>query len=377
MVTKAEKSNGQKLVDKIAGWFGSYLFCSDPDLPLVLAMWGIGSWVFDRFYTWPYLVVTAATKGAGKSRVLELEKVICRNAWLQAEPTPAYVLRKAEKLSGHFTLLWDEAEAAAASDAKSFFSAVVNSGYRRGHMIGRAKGPDDVVEYRAYFPKAFALIGDPTGTIRDRSIIAEMSKGNAPREYAPEIAEGEGAALVNMIQAVLGQGDGTIGPAAPEWLDTRDREIWGSVFGLAEWLKLDRPTMERLYRFAADNIGAKTAPKRKSTSIEDEEKSSMARYAERALADLASVMHAPDATHTGHLHSAHAVELLRAIPTAPWRTFLGKGLDTAALAGLVQRFGVHTAVVPELKGRGKKMLNGYRYDDVMASAGKHSQGSAQ
>lgn len=360
-----KKSNGQRLVDALEAWIGGYLFLADRDVPLVLALWAIGSWCFDRFYTWPYLAVTASVKGAGKSRVLELLAPLTRNSLMTAAPTPAFVLREARNLGGHFTLLWDEAEAAS-SDQKSFLSEVLNSGYRKGQVIGRAKGPDETVKYPSYFPKAFALIGDTTGTVRDRSIVLTMIRGNAAREYYPEVAAGEGAALAGQIQATLADGDSSIASAPPMWLDARDREIWGAMFGLVEWLQLDRKTVERLERWAADNVASKTAPARRNTSYESEDDATVGAYGERALRDLAGVL----APGEGAIWSRVAVERMRALPTGPWRTFKGTGLSEALLANLVSRFGVQPKYVRMVKGKGAKAAptsRGYTAADILAS----------
>src|SRR5882724_5202456 len=116
------KSDGQKLVERIAEWMGGYLSTGDTELGLVLALWSIGSWVTERFYSWPYLAVTASTKGAGKTRVLELLKPLCQNALLTVNPSPAGVLREIRNTNGKFTLLWDEAE----PRTNKFFEEVLN-----------------------------------------------------------------------------------------------------------------------------------------------------------------------------------------------------------------------------------------------------------
>jgi hypothetical protein len=326
-------------------------------------LWAIGSWVFDRFYTWPYLAVTAATKGAGKSRVLELLQPLTRNSLLSTAPTPAYVLRKAAGLGGHFTLLWDEAEAAT-SDKKGFLSEVLNSGYRRGQTIGRAKGPDDIVEYPAYFPKAFALIGDPTDTVRDRSIVITMERGNASREYVPEVINGEATALAEQIKQTLSQGSPDVFADPPTWLDARDREIWGSMFGLAKWLKLDAHTFERLQRFAADNVASKTAPRRRHTVVESEDNVINDLYSQRAVRDLLAAFRDGE----DRLPTAVAVERMRDIPTAPWRQFRGVGLNPITLSDLVSRHGIQPKSIQFGKGRKeRKVLQGYYRADVQAS----------
>lgn len=360
-----EKSNGQQLIDRLAAWFQAYLYLPNADVALVLALWAVGSWTFDHFFTWPYLAVTASVKGAGKSRTLKLLRLVCRGSFLGVGPSPAFVLRKILATNGHFTLLWDEAEAAS-SDRKSFLSEVLNSGYQRGDTIGKARGPIETIEYPAYCPKAFALIGDTTGTVRDRSIVLTMERGNPPTEFLPEVVTGQGEALTVAIQDVLGASDIVPSALPPAWLDTRDREIWGAMFGLAVWLKLDKATMDHLTRFAADNVAGKTAPARRNTSYEDEDAVVDARYGERAMNDLLSVLREGEKA----IFSAVAVKRMRELPMGPWRTFRGEGLNPVMLAGLVSRFGCQSRVVRMEAGRKGKQLNGYSAADIRASVPK-------
>lgn len=365
------KSAGQRLVERLEAWFAGYLALVDRDVALILALWAVGSWCFDKFYSWPYLSVTASVKGAGKSRVLELLEGVCRGAFLSTEPTPAYVLRKAAIMRQHFTLLWDEAEAAT-SDKKGFLSAVLNSGYRHGQTIGRAKGTDEIVEYPSYFPKAFGLIGDPTGTVRDRSIVITMVRGNAPKEYLPQVVEGEAGLLKAEIERVLSHGTSDVAASMPAWLDARDREIWGSMLGLAEWLKLDKATMGRLERWAADNVASKTAPARKNTSYESEDDAITLAYGERALRDLRSVLRDGEK----NILSAEAVKRMRDIPTGPWRAFRGDGLDQNSLCKLIKRFGVKSVSVQMGHGRdGRKVGQGFTAKDIKASSGEPGEGA--
>lgn len=358
------KSSGQALIEKLSAWYGGYLYLADPDVPLILALWSIGTWVFDQFYSFPYLAVTASVKGAGKSRVLELLNGTCRNALLTNGPSPAAILRLIAESNGHFTLLWDEAEVTS-SDKKSFLSEVLNSGYRKGQVIPKAKGME-VVKWPSYCPKAFALIGDPTGTVRDRSIVLTMQRGNAAREYMPDVVEGEAMKLAEEIKHVLSTGSASVAAVPPTHLETRDREIWGAMFGLAEYLKLDKTIVAKLVRWSADNCGSKTAAARRNVSYESEDDALSVAYGERALRDLRSVFQGGEE----QIYSYIAVERMKAIDSAPWRTFKGSGLTENTLSNLIKASGVRPSPVRMVKGKGASEVSqkrGYRLKDVRAS----------
>jgi len=345
---EVEKSNGQKLLEAVASWISGYVATGDKDLPLVLALWCVGSWVFDRFYAWPFLAVTAAVKGAGKSRVLELVRLLVRRPWKGVGPSPAFILRRIAEADGRCSQLWDEAE----TRGNKFFSEVINSGYRRGDTIGRASGASGTVEYRSYSVWAFALIGDLDETARGRSIVMTLERGRPAREYLPEVAEHEGQVLSGQIQAVLSTGEHAIGPVFSERLDARDREIWGSMLGLANWLGCDVAMMARLENWAINQAAVKTEPRRRNEIHEDEQAVVTLAYGERAVRDVMALF-------VGRaMFSADIVGRLRAM--SPWGVFRG-GLTAEMLASLVSRHGLAPRTV-KVAG---KALKGYQRADVV------------
>jgi hypothetical protein len=249
--------------------------------------------------------------------------------------------------------LWDEAE----PRSNKFFEEVLNSGYRKGSVILKAQG-ELSVKWPSYCPKAFALIGDPAPTVRSRCIVVDMVRGNARREFVPEIVEGEAGLIAHEIQAVLSEGGSTVTAAPPTWLDTRDREVWASMLGLAVWLGLDKATMTRIENWAAKSVALKANPARRNESHESEEDTITAQYAERAMRDLVAVM----AGHRARF-SEDVVKAMRELPRSPWGVFRG-GLTPDMLASLVSRFGVKPRQT-KIKG---KNLRGYQGKDVLASA---------
>lgn len=349
-----EKSAGTELIEGLEKWIAGYMFLTDPSIALVVALWAVGSWVFDRFYTWPYLAITAQVKGAGKTQMLEILARVCRNAELGSGSSPAYILRKLDALGGHMTLLMDEAESTS-SERKGFMSEVLNSGYRKGQAIGKTVGGKPVT-FPSYCPKAFALIGDTAGTVRDRSIVITLERGRPERDFLPEQADTEAQDFKAAMRSVFGASNVPPTAERPDWLQTRDREIWGSMFGLAKWLKLDEKQTERLVKFAADNAGAKTAPKRRALQVESEDAAVDAAFAERALLDLRAILKAGEDV----VFTAVAVKRLHELPTGPWRTFKGVGLDAISLANLIARFGIQPKVIK----RHGQYARGYRKEGL-------------
>jgi hypothetical protein len=360
---------GSELVARVEKFVGDYIVFDDADLPLVVALWAIGSYVTERIYTWPYLAITASVKGAGKTTLLEVLRELVRHPVMTTGSTPPFILRTISKTSGQCCLLFDEAESQTSSEGQSLMSQLMNSGYRRGQTIGRAKGADDVVEYPSYCAKAFALIGDPRGTIRDRAIVITLRRGRPKLEMYPEDVEPAANEIRQAIATWIAGQEMAPRPSRPDALDGRSREIWGSVLGLAEWLRCSPDQMSRLGRAAGRIEGAKTAPKRSALSVEAEDAAIDDRYARRALLDLLAVFDDGEAA----LSTEGAIARMMRLEMSQWQTFRGTGLDGVRLGQLLGRFGlrpsgVRAADLPKGADRRHPNKSGYTRAAVLAAA---------
>ena len=361
-MTEQQRNERRRLVADLAAYFQGYLHCCDPAYPLVLAVWAVGTWAFDRFYSFPYLVVNGRTKGAGKTRVLELLKGVVRRPVMAVNPSLPAIYRMIAASQGHVTILWDEAEVTASSNRKSQASEILNSGYRRGQTVPRtAPGGQGVVEYATYCPKVFGMIGSPGDTLSDRSILVTMERGTAPREYLPEVAEGEARTLQAEIVRVLSSGAADVAAAPPLFLQARAREVWAPLFGVAAWLGLDAATLDVLTRFAVDSQERKGLPVVAAYDPAEEDRARDAAYAVTLRRDLGRVL-------DGREKRIATVELLgrlAALPDGPWRAFRGVGLDAVRLAALLE---VAHGPAPKLIRQGKTVSRGYDVPALLAVA---------
>jgi hypothetical protein len=343
--------SGQDVFDSVSQWFRQYLNLLDPVTCDVYALWAIGSWIYDKYRVWPFLTVTASVPGAGKSTALKLLLRIVRGCQaLSINPTPAALLRKIREMGGKLTTLWDEAEATAA-DKKTFLSEMVNSAYQAGGVIERSSG-DSYIAWRSFHAIAFAMIGDPTATVRDRSIVTNHTRGSAEKNFDQDevfgVIDQRGVELKAQIIAMLANVEKFEPFIHPE-LAGRDQQIWSSMFGLAKALHLNADTFRRLTRYALDNAGQKLAPKRRTQATQsDAEAAAMDLWATKALRDLKTIVkQAKDGKHKGKyergIYTVVAVERMKKIEASPWRTYAGKGLDQQTLVAMVSRFGLHAA----------------------------------
>ena len=274
------------LIAELESYIRSYVSLAESSYAFVIALWLVATHVWTVFDAFPYLVVTSATKRSGKTRLLEVISFVASNSRPVVNISPAALYRtiSADKP----TLLVDEAEMF--SSAKSEFRSLLNSGYRRGQTVKRHDG-----DYETYCPKAFALIGDVHDTLRDRSIVIEMKRGEPASRFVYAIAREEGAALHETINAAVTSKAEEITEALRSfeglrWLiNDRDEEIWTPLSVLCRLLCPDR--LPELGRAAADISAAKTAKAKKYSELGEEEDSAQGQeYAVRLLHDMLRVI---------------------------------------------------------------------------------------
>jgi Protein of unknown function (DUF3631) len=353
---------GCALIGQLESYIRSYVTLGETCYALVIALWLAATHVWHTFDAFPYLVVTSSTKRSGKTRLLELISFVASNSRLVANISPAALYRTIDEEKP--TLLVDEAEMF--SSAKSEYRSLLNAGYRRGQTVKRHDG-----DYGTYCPKAFALIGDVHDTLRDRSIVIEMRRGEAARRFVYATAKEEGAALREMIKATLSSKAEEITEALRgfeglSFLTDRDEEIWSPLFILCRMICPDR--IDELTRAAADISASKTARARRHSELgEEEDRAQEEEYAVRLLKDLLRV-----SGDQKQITTQEAITKLRQIPTSPWRRFRGDGLKDGiegamVVAGLLSRFGVKPSTIriaPKGAGTGST-AKGYKRDALL------------
>jgi hypothetical protein len=108
---------------------------------------------FDAAGSTPYLSITSAEPGSGKTRLLEVLNLLVRAPWMTGRTSAAALPRKIER--DQPTLLLDEGDAAfkGPQEYSEALRAILNSGYRRGGnaTLCVTKGKEiDVVDFSTY-----------------------------------------------------------------------------------------------------------------------------------------------------------------------------------------------------------------------------------
>lgn len=356
---KSEKLNS--LVSDLETYLRGYVALTDSQHSLPLALWILGTYCFESFDAFPYLVITSGTKRSGKTRLSELIGFSCSKPRQFAAMTGPTLFRSME--SEQPTLICDEAEQLS-SETAGVMRSVLNVGYRKGQTIPRSSG-DGIKEYKTYCPKLFVLIGDPYDTLRDRSIIITMQRAEPSRRFVYTVAQAEGMALreraVSLIAGELPAIESAFyGSTGLGFLTGRDEEIWTPLFVLCSVFCPNR--LRELRPAAADLATEKTAEARRYIHLEKSDSSQIDdEYAKRLITDLYSVL-----MRTGKvIAAATAVAALKATPDAPWRKYRGDGIDERQMAHILSRYGVRPTVVSFGSGRKERtQRRGYKLSDV-------------
>lgn len=358
------------LFTRVETFLTDYCAFPNPNHAPVVALWCLGTWVYRSFDAFPYLVITAATKQAGKSRLAELMSMVSHQAKNFAAMTPAVMFRAMDGVEGGVSIFFDEAESLS-SEAAGVMRSVLNVGYRRGQTIPRMVN-GEVKEFAVYCPKVFILIGDVYDTLRDRSIVIELQRGFPKRIF--RYTEAMDAARALAIELKAEADTLSIDPMdCTGFLGGREAEIWAPILTLAQLVCPDR--YDEIVRAAVDLGADKKAPARRyvdsaeaETAIENDQ------YSAQALRDMADVFRRTGQTR---LFTEDVLQGMRDIPTAPWRRFRGEGLTAQVLSNLVSRFGVKPKLVRAPR-RGKSVdvaKRGYQLANVkkgLAKLGKES-----
>jgi Protein of unknown function (DUF3631) len=364
-------------IAEIEQYLSKYMVFPTEGLRFTVALWIIGTYLHKDVDVFPYLSITAATKRAGKTRLLELLKILCANSqWMTGGTGPSilYMIRDEAP-----TLLFDEAERLS-SESTGIMREAMNSGYKKGQTIPRVGGSDGdgnkrTEHWPSYCPKAFSLIGDVNDTLRDRSIIVQLKRGTPEQmdkltRFVSRHAEPEGRAIAGALKQYVEDRKEQLMTAydqfdgLPFLTSDRDEELWTSLFVICQAFTPSRVT--ELQRIAVDVATEKTADARSYSELNQdgaEQRAQDEEYGLVLLRHLNEVMNGDKVIST-----ADALQRLYDMPTAPWRKFRGTGLTPVMMADLLAQFNGLTPKPVRMgkkdKGRGQPVKRGYTREDV-------------
>jgi hypothetical protein len=151
-----------------------------PFAATVIAAWVLAAWMLNAWDRFPHLSIYSPEKRCGKTRLLEVLKLIVPNALSTSSISPAALYRIIGTTQMRPTIILDEAQSLSRvkSESGEVIRELLNAGIEKDAKVIRCGGKkmDKVVEYPTYSPKIFAQIGEPDGVLADRSLPIEMKR---------------------------------------------------------------------------------------------------------------------------------------------------------------------------------------------------------
>ena len=333
-----------------------------------LTVWCAHTWLFRSFDVSPRgaILSDVGVYGVGKTRVMELAGLFCRNFRLELDPTGPALAAMISQLSP--TIGIDETDtifgARGSAGAKRQLRGILNSGYKAGAKMSR-RSKNDFVEDVVYCPVIFAGAANLPDSLMSRSIVWHM-KPRRPEQriesWFPRMHAPEGQA----IGEALGQWCGTVArevstswPDLPEGIEDRASEIWWPLIAIAdaaggEWpRKIRESARAMVLREAAE---AKAPP------------------ASQLLTDMAAVWpRGATGTPAANAGTADLLSRLTDLDGAPWAHLWPEDAAPREMSALLQSRGVAPTKVKV--GTPPRALQGYKWRDVRMAAGVADDGS--
>jgi 5S rRNA maturation endonuclease (ribonuclease M5) len=156
------------------------VFFKNEKIPLFLAVWIVGTYLYKVFCHYGYLWIVSPTPQCGKTLLLEVISQFCFNSTQRlTNPSPSSIFR--EITQNNSTLIWDECDNLKKEDREDFsqLNSMLNSGFQRGSVVLRTEkvnGRFEINRYEVYSPKVLCGLNQVPGTIRDRAFRITMVK---------------------------------------------------------------------------------------------------------------------------------------------------------------------------------------------------------
>jgi hypothetical protein len=311
------------------GFLRRFVVLSD-DASAAVALWIAHSHAFVAAAATPYLSVSSAEMESGKTRLLEVLRLLVANPWFTGRTTPAALTRKIDKEAP--TLLLDEGDPAFNGDKEyaETLRGVLNTGYRKGGAVTVCVGQGTnigVRDFSSFCPKAIAGIGRLPDTVQSRSIPVRMKKRLASerierfRELRAEavghtIADGLAVNLEPLVEQLA-----VAEPWLPDELSDRAQDVWEPLLAIADAAGGLWPERARA---AAVRLSGRAEPEDASTGV-------------RLLAHIRECFGGRD-----RLAGAALLDALRGMEEAPWGDWYGKPISAQRLSRLLRPFDIRS-----------------------------------
>lgn len=360
---EASRRKSPSLLERLEQHFQRYAALA-PGLPLVLAVWGVATYLYEGFDCFPYLAITSPTKRCGKTRTAELLEFVCANPLRTVGISVAALFRTIEQKGP--SLLIDEAESLRGRDERtSALREILNAGYKRGQKVIRCEGGNrkkfQPREFETFCPKVLILIGSLPETLADRCIPVQMRRRTSERLERFRFSRVKTEA--GSLRSAAKQWARRNRRAVERWyqandilsLTDREAELWLPLFAVCALA--DPKRLTDLEGIARQLSGVKAQSEPGDFGI-------------RLLTDIRAIFVADGGDR---VTTTNLLSRLNAVQDSPWPNWSnGRSLDARSLANLLRPYGIQ----PKNTRLGETVLKGYEKTDFEDAWSRYLDASA-
>ncbi len=336
-------------------WFTSER--ADAEVAL-LALYVLHTWALDGAHATPYLHIKSPAKRAGKTRLLEVLELVCRNSIRASSITAAAVFQLIE--AKRPTLLVDEVDRvfSVKSDYADALVGVLNDGYRPGGSAVRGTQDGEPRVFSTWCPKVLAGIENNSlpDTVQDRCIVISLER-KLKGQHVERLRERDVAAAAREMRERLHDWSLLAVDRLSEYrvepireISDRAEDIWEPLMAIADDAGGDWPSRTRaaVLLLAGQESG-------------DEDHGLL------LLTKLRELFAATDVLTTKEI-----ITSLREDPELPFADYRrGDGVNARGLSRLLRPYGIG----PQQVRIGQEQLRGYRRRQFDAAWERYCSGS--
>ncbi len=335
--------DSEELANEILTLLNNYIYTDSVENFYLLTTYIFLTYSFEKFPVLPMLLLTSPVKRSGKTTTLNTLAGLVSKALLVGNISPAAVFRVIEKYKP--TLLIDEVDAGLAKNEE--LRGILNAGHTKATAFVIRSGDKtqnfEPVKFNTFSPKILAMIGLPSTTWVDRSVIIKMSRKptnvklkKLPLDFFEKTLE------IRQKLKKWSESTQFIDPPQDALPNIANDRAFDNYYPL---LTISYNISEKWF----ENV------KRAITNAENDEEGEMKI---ELLKDLYNFFTEKD---TEKAATRDIVEYLNDLDERPWPDFRnGKGINARILAKMLKDFGVVSKNIKDYS----KVAKGYTLEDL-------------
>jgi hypothetical protein len=335
--------DGAELLDAAHEALIRYVIFPSKAAAVAVTLWVVATHALPAWQHATRLVIKSPQKRCGKSRLLDIVKLLCFNPMPSTDMSTAVIYRSiGDDDHKTPTLLIDEADALFGTKSKAEqnedLRGLLNAGFQRDRTVWRCVGPNQTpTEFNTFAMCALAAIKGLPDTIVDRGIVIDLKRRRPGETVARFRIRRDTAPLLELrgrLTAWAREGErltelGDVEPEMPETVEDRAQDAWEPLIAVANaagghWRELAQAACTDLCGQADD--------------IDDDDI--------QLLSDIEGIF---AAVNNSFLRSSELVRELKERDESPWRD---TDLTAHRLAKMLKPFGVRPRYGPGGSVRG-------------------------